>query len=228
MKFLFLLSIANAYLFEDLVTRPRSNIRSFNTHERLQYFAPFKLKPKAFKKNMEKSAKRLAKLPMDFEAYPAWTGKFLNETEHLIKQTILYWDWTTPGDVWMFDPILPASFPCVRKNDTFLNKEVCTLSQSHQFEQVAEKVENAESVGDAGLIIASYMPKLAFDLTSDHRMTSLYHNPIIFSILAYNQVLFCRYLKKNPKWEDKVYDNNQVQPWGISVKEAIKDTISRC
>ncbi|KAJ9090447.1 hypothetical protein DSO57_1002342 [Entomophthora muscae] len=227
MKLFLILGLASAYLFEDLVTRPRYNIRNFNTHERLQYFAHFKPKSDIFN-NMEKSAKQLASLPMDFEAYPAWTGKFLNETEHLIKHTILYWDWTTPADVWMFDPTLPASSPCVRKKNTFLKKDVFTLVESHQFEQVAEKVGNAKSVRDAGLIIASYIPKLAFDFTRDHSMTSLYHNPIIFSILAYNQVLFCRYLKKNPKWEDKVYDNNQIQPWGISVKEAIRDSISRC
>ncbi|KAJ9054680.1 hypothetical protein DSO57_1011471 [Entomophthora muscae] len=233
MKFLLLFSLANAYTFEYLVTHPRYNIRSFNTHERMQYFAHFKSKPTSNAINdvvylKKLTADLLEGLPMDFEAYPAWTGMFLEYVEKFVGHPILYWDWTKSSEVWMFDPILPASFPCLRKYNSVLKKDVCTPESEYQFDKAAESVENAESVGDAGLIIASYMPKVAYHLTKDHNTLSLYRNPIIFSILAYNQVLFCRYLEKNPGWEDTIYTNSTLQSWRIPVKQAIKKTISRC
>ncbi|KAJ9054684.1 hypothetical protein DSO57_1011475 [Entomophthora muscae] len=79
-----------------------------------------------------------------------------------------------------------------------------------------------------GYIIAGYMRKLSHILTADHQIYPLYHNPIIFRILAYNQQLFYLYLENNPLAEEELGTENELSTWQVTMKEAIHATKLRC
>ncbi|KAJ9068833.1 hypothetical protein DSO57_1024706 [Entomophthora muscae] len=169
---------------------------------------------------MDALAMTLYKMPMDFQAHPAWTSKFLNYTENLIQAPIPYWDWTELNFVWMFDPCSPRTSPACkfcwpRRNGISKASPPSVDPESSKESQMPSQWTR-------------YMRKLSHILTTDHQISPLYHNPIIFSILSYNQQLFCLYLENNPLAEEDLGTENELSTWQVTMKEAIRATKLRC
>ncbi|KAJ9054683.1 hypothetical protein DSO57_1011474 [Entomophthora muscae] len=114
------LTLVNGFSFEYSIAQPRHSLVSYTPQERQDYLGKINLLKSRFTSDeedplrtnlMDALAMSLYKMPMDFQAYPAWTSKFLNYTENLIQAPIPYWDWTELNFVWMFAPPAPQGLP---------------------------------------------------------------------------------------------------------------------